>query len=59
MAERAEKIRIENSPRNTNLCPSNPPALSRTKMAAASVPVRDIGQLLDVSFQCASQLIKS
>lgn len=29
------------------------------ELAAASVPVRDIGQLLDVSFQRASQLVKS
>lgn len=29
------------------------------EMAAASVPVRDIGQLLNVSFQRASQLVNS
>lgn len=33
-------------------------ALAR-ELAAASVPVRDIGQLLDVSFQRASQLVNS
>lgn len=60
LAERAEKIKQdrERAAKYESASVESARALAH-EMAAASVPVRDIGQLLDVSFQRASQLIKS
>ena len=60
LAERAEKIKQDRklAAKYESASVESARGLAH-EMAAAGVPVRDIGQLLDVSFQRASQLAQS